>query len=381
MSRIALPRILEIGGGSIDRLPNVLASLGLSKPLLVTDPFMVTQPGCDRVLENLPSGTPVYSDTVTDPTSDIIEIGTTILQEGNFDSIVAFGGGSSMDTAKAMSIVAANGGHIRDYKAPNPIPKAGLPVIAVPTTAGTGSEATMVTVVTDTASDEKMMIKGLPALPLAAIVDFEFTYTVPFRTTADTGIDSLCHAIEAYTSKLASPFTDSFALSAMKRISAHLKTACYEPLDPIARSQMMLAATEAGIAFSNASVTLTHGMSRPIGAHFHVPHGLSNAMLLPAVTKFSIDNAQERFADCARAMDLTQTNCNDEACDILVRTLIDQNTELKVPTPKAYGIDEEKYHAAIPLMAQQAIASGSPGNNPRVPSASEIEELYKEIWD
>ena len=161
---------------------------------------------------------------------------------------------------------------------------------------------TRFTVITDSARDEKMLIAGSSLLPSAAILDYELTMTMPKRLTADTGTDSLTHAIEAYVSRKANRFSDTFALAAMKTIWAELPTAFNEPGNRKAREAMMLAATLAGIAFSNASVALVHGMSRPIGAFFHVPHGLSNAMLLPAVTAFSADAAAERYADCARAM-------------------------------------------------------------------------------
>ncbi len=165
-------------------------------------------------------------------------------------------------------------------------------MIAIPTTAGTGSECTRFTVITDTERDEKMLIAGLGALPLAAIVDYELTYSVPPRTTADTGVDSLTHALEAFVSRRANPFSDALAVSAMALIGQHIRTAYAEPRNAAAREGMMLGATQAGLAFSNASVALVHGMSRPIGAHFHVPHGLSNAMLLPAITRFSVGAAE-----------------------------------------------------------------------------------------
>ena len=173
-------------------------------------------------------------------------------------------------------------------------------MIAIPTTAGTGSECTRFTVITDTERDEKMLIAGLGALPLAALVDYELTYSVPQRTTADTGVDSLTHALEAYVSKRANPVSDALALSAMALIGANIRTAYAEPRNAAAREAMMLGATEAGLAFSNSSVALVHGMSRPIGAHFHVPHGLSNAMLLPAITRFSVPGAEARYAEAAR---------------------------------------------------------------------------------
>src|SRR5206468_2438995 len=222
-------------------------------------------------------------------------------------------------------------------------------------------------------TDEKMLIAGLACCPLAAIVDYELTLSMPLRLTADTGLDSLTHAIEAYVSRRASPFTDGLARNAMGLIARHIRAACAEPDNRAAREAMMLAATQAGMAFSNASVALVHGMSRPIGAFFHVPHGLSNAMLLPVVTAFSVGAALGRYAECARAMGVASGHDADEpAVAHLLQELAQLNQDLGVPSPRAYGIDERCWQELLPVMAGQALASGSPANNPRIPSASEI---------
>jgi alcohol dehydrogenase class IV len=270
---------------------------------------------------------------------------------------------------------------MRDYKAPFAADKGALPVIAIPTTAGTGSECTRFTVITDTERDEKMLIAGLGALPLAALVDYELTYSVPPRTTADTGVDSLTHALEAYVSKRANPVSDALALSAMALIGANIRTAYAEPRNAAAREAMMLGATEAGLAFSNSSVALVHGMSRPIGAHFHVPHGLSNAMLLPAITRFSVSGAEGRYAEAARRIGFAAVTDGDGvAAAKLVSGLEALNRDLAVPTPAAYGIDEAAWTGKMALMAEQALASGSPANNPLVPTAEQIVGLYREVW-
>jgi alcohol dehydrogenase class IV len=191
----------------------------------------------------------------------------------------------------------------------------------------------------------------------------------------------LTHAIEAYVSRRANPFADSFALTAMRAIWAHLQIACFEPQNHVAREGMMLAATQAGIAFSNSSVALVHGMSRPIGAKFHVPHGLSNAMLLPAVTEFSVPAAIERYAECAKVMGMVRPGTPvNEAAAGLIQSLHELNKKLEVPTPGKFGIDRQAWEDSIPAMVQQALASGSPANNPRLPSPQEIEQLYHKIW-
>ena len=316
-----------------------------------------------------------------DPTDTVVAAGVAAMGRGDYDCLIGFGGGSPIDTAKAMTILAAGGGACAGLQGSGRRRIPGkLPVIAIPTTAGTGSECTRFTVVTDTASDEKMLIAGLGALPLAAIVDYELTFGLPARTTADTGIDSLTHALEAYVSRRANPYCDALALSAMRLIGAHLRTAYAEPRNASAREGMMLGATQAGLAFSNASVALVHGMSRPIGAHFHVPHGLSNAMLLPVLTG-SPSRRPRPLREAARAIGFAADADDDgAACAKLIEGLRALNRDLAVPSPRAYGIDERVWDAKLALMAEQALASGSPGNNPRVPSAAEIVGLYRRVW-
>ena len=378
------PRLLRIGGGSVGEIATVLATFGLRRPLVVTDPFMVSSGLVRRCLDPLAAAgiaAETFSDTVPEPVDTVIEAGVRRLRSGDFDCLIGFGGGSPIDTAKAMAILAAGGGRMRDYKVPVQADLAALPIIAIPTTAGTGSEATRFTVITDTERDEKMLIAGFAALPLAALVDFELTLSVPPRTTADTGIDSLTHALEAYVSRRANPYSDAQALAAMRLIGPNLRTVYREPANAAAREAMMLGATLAGIAFSNSSVALVHGMSRPIGAHFHVPHGLSNAMLLPAVTRYGLEAAPARYAAAARAMGFASAADGDEAaCERLATELESLNRDLAVPSPGEFGIDEATWTGKLALMAAQALASGSPGNNPRVPAAEEIVALYREAW-
>ena len=377
--------MVQIGGGSIAELPALLTKLGLSHPLIVTDPTMLRTGllrRCQDPLEAAGIVADVFSDTVPEPTDTVIEAGLAHIRP-HHDCLIAFGGGSPMDTAKAMAILAAAppGTKMRAFKAPAQADHARLPVIAIPTTAGTGSEVTRFTIVTDSERGEKMLVAGLGALPLAAIVDYELTITVPPRTTADTGVDSLTHALEAYVSRRANPISDALARTAMALIGVNLRTAYREPANAAAREAIMLGATTAGLAFTNSSVALVHGMSRPIGAHFHVPHGLSNAMLLPAVTRWSMAASLARYAEAARAIGVaTAAEPDEAAARSLAHALIELNRDLGVPTPAGFGIAEAEWHARLPLMAEQALASGSPANNPRIPDAAEIVALYREVW-
>ncbi len=383
VANINLPRILRVGAGASGQLAATLAELGLSRPLLVTDPYIKDCGYCAQLQVPLDAAGIAYglfSDCVPDPTTDSVYAALAQLRKGDFDCVVALGGGSSLDTAKAVAVLAVHGGIMRDYKVPRQV-DSGLPIIAIPTTAGTGSEATRVAIITDTETHEKMLCMGLGLMPVAALVDFELTLTMPYRLTADTGIDSLCHALEAYISRKANPFTDSIALTAMRTIYQNIRTACAEPDNRQAREAMMLAATQGGIAFANASVTLIHGMSRPIGALFHVPHGLSNAMLLPKVTAWTVDHAPQRYADCARYIGIATAMDSDQvACAKLVEALHALTTDLQVPGPEAFGIERGAWFDALELMAAQALASGSPANNPRVPVARDIVQLYERIW-
>ena len=379
-SQIVLPRILQIGAGASKEIGSILASLGCSNPLIVTDKMMVQLGYVARIQAHL-ERSEVYDDTVPEPTESSILGGVEKVKQGNFDAIIAIGGGSPIDSAKAISILGKHGGSMRDYMVPRIVNEPGLPIIAIPTTAGTGSEATRVTIITDETSDEKMLCMGMGFMPTAALVDFELTLSLPPRTTADTGIDALTHAMEAYVSKKANAYSDSQAIQAMGLLAPNLRRAYHNGEDKAAREAMMLGATLAGIAFSNASVALVHGMSRPIGAFFHVPHGLSNAMLLPAVTAYSIPSAVARYADCARAMQIATASDSDQVANTkLMAELIAINDELQVPTPAAFGIDKNAFFQVRHTMAEQATASGSPANNPRVPSNEEMVTLYEQLW-
>ncbi|WP_067861852.1 iron-containing alcohol dehydrogenase [Neptuniibacter marinus] len=383
-NQIILPRIMQIGEGASKELPNILTSLNCKRPLIITDKMMVELGYTGTITENLANHmmfADVFDDTVPEPTVASIQAGVNAARDGDYDCIVALGGGSPIDSAKAISILARFGGEMRDYKFPRIVNEEGLPVIAIPTTAGTGSEATRFTIITDEVSDEKMLCVGIGFMPVAALVDYSLTLSLPPRITADTGIDALTHAIEAYVSQKANPYSDSQALAAMGLLAPNLRTSYSDGDNKAAREAMMLGSTLAGIAFSNASVALVHGMSRPIGAAFHVPHGLSNAMLLPTVTEFSIPAAPERYADCARAMKVAnETDSTDTANAKLLAELTSLNDQLHVPTPAQFGIDCEQFFNLMPTMAEQALSSGSPNNNPRIPSAEEIVALYKKLW-
>ncbi len=376
-AELHLPQDVIVRGGASREVGEVAAGLGLARVLIVTDAFFVEQGHAGRIAERLTEAgiaTATFSGVQPDPTTANVEAGLAALAAHEADGVVALGGGSSLDTGKAVAVMAANDGAIADFAGYHLIPRPGLPLIAVPTTAGTGSEVTRVTVITDAASERKLMILDDHLLPRVALADFELTRSCPPDLTAHVGVDSLTHAIEAYVSAKANPITDALALRAAGLLRAHLRRAFYDGGDDEAREAMMLGATLAGAAFSNASVALVHGMSRPIGAHFHVPHGLSNAVLLPTVTRFSLAGAPARYAELAEAMGLARD------AEALVDELDALNAELGVPTLGGLGVERGHFDAVKADMAQAALDSGSPGFNPRSASAEEIVGLYDTIY-
>lgn len=380
-----LPQLCIYGQGSFQEVGIQTSKFGKTA-LLVSDP-VIEKMGyvdeCRKYLEDAGVTVFIYTNIDSEPTDVHVEEALKICRENNCDVIVALGGGSCLDTAKAVAVMMNNDGYIGDYMGgKKAITNAPLPLICLPTTAGTGSEVTDVTVITNTSEDIKMMIKNPAFLPKVAIVDPYLSKTAPPKVTAATGIDALCHAIESYISRRSQPMTDTLALSAIEKIVNNIETAYNNGSDMHAREQLALAAMEAGAAFSNASVCLVHGMSRPIGALFHVPHGISNAMLLPAVLEFSKDHCKERLAVIGRLIDKKLEQVNDEdAANETIEKIKQLCKNLNIPNLKDYGIDEKQFEEHLGKMADDAIASGSPGNNPRIPTKEEIIELYRYCYN
>jgi alcohol dehydrogenase class IV len=379
-----LPQDLLIGGGTSDDLPEHVARIGIERPLVVSDRFLLDEGPAGPLVERLGGAglaVEVFGDVQPDPTLANVHGALEAIRAHEADGVVAIGGGSPMDTAKAASVAHANEGDVRDYAGYHQVPGPGLPLVAVPTTAGTGSEVTRVAVITDTERDVKMMMLDGHLMARVAISDYKLTISTPPSLTSWVGVDSLTHAIEAYVSKKATVLTDMLALKAARLIGGHMRRAVREPEDEEAREAMMLGATLAGAAFSNASVALVHGMSRPIGAHFHLAHGLSNALLLPTVTRFSIDGAPDRYATIAREMGLaTGEDSDDTACQRLVEELESLNADLEIPSLSGAGAERDHFERVVEDMAQAALDSGSPGFNPQPATKEQIVELYRQAY-
>ncbi|MFE4240152.1 iron-containing alcohol dehydrogenase [Peribacillus butanolivorans] len=375
-----MPQTIIYGRQSFEKVGAEAALCG-KKALIISDKVMsrlgcVNQ--CCQYLHDNGVASAVYLGVDSEPTDQYVEESLELFEKESCDLIISLGGGSCIDTGKAIAVLATNGGYIGEYMGGRKIAdKAAIPHIAIPTTAGTGSEATDATVITNTDDDVKMMIKQPNFMPLVAIVDPLLTVSSPPHITAATGVDALSHAVEAYLSKRSHPMTDTMALSAMRLIVENIENA-YDDGDNIdAREKMSLGALQAGIAFSNSSVCLVHGMSRPIGALFHVPHGYSNAMLLPAVLEFSKEACMERLADLGRIFKTEYKNLSIErAAFVAVESVKALCQKLNIPNLEGWGIEEEKFNLSVSKMARDALDSGSPANNPRVPTKQELEELY-----
>ena len=377
-----VPGQIITGSGALDMAEATLGQLG-KKAMIVTDKVMIQLGNCKKVenaLKNQGVAYTIYSEVVGEPTDIMVENGLNLYKEEGCDFLVALGGGSPIDTMKAIGSLVVNGGSISDYMG-KIIDVEMPPMVAIPTTAGTGSEATQFTIITDTKKDIKMLLKGKVLMPSLAISDPQFTMTAPPKITAATGLDALCHAVEAYTSNKAQTLSDTFAMSAVKRIFKYLPTAFHDGKNEEARIQMAVAALEAGIAFNNASVTLIHGMSRPIGALFHVAHGLSNAMLLKECLSFALEGAYDRFADLGRAVGVATAEDSDkEASEKFLAAVIALTEELETPTLEQFGIDKEAFFNVIEKMAYDAMDSGSPQNTRRAITQADVEQMYKNLW-
>ncbi|MBP2034084.1 alcohol dehydrogenase class IV [Clostridium algifaecis] len=377
-----MPRYIFTGEGALDKAGDKIKSLG-SKALIITDDVMVKLGSINNVTNLLEKNNvkfSVYHEVNGEPTDIMVDNGIKKYKEENCDFLIALGGGSPIDTMKAIGAMITNPGSINDYLG-KVIEKETPPLVAIPTTAGTGSEATQFTIITDTKKNIKMLLKGPYLIPTVAVVDPIFTMTSPKSVTSATGLDALTHAIESYTSKLAQPMSEIFSISAVKKIFNNLHEAYNNGSNVEARTEMSIAALQAGIAFNNSSVTIVHGMSRPIGAIFHVPHGLSNAMLLTDCLKFALSGAPDKFCDLAKIVGIYKDGMSDmEAGQAFIDGVGKLCSDLHVQTLEEFGADRTKFFNSLDKMAGDALDSGSPQNTRREVKKEDIINIYKGLW-
>lgn len=382
MSHFVIPNHTVVGTNVLGEAAPLLKKMG-NKAFIVTGKHVAVSNMMKQLTALLDENgidCVIFDGITGEPTDTMIENGVEMLKSSGCDFIIGIGGGSPLDSAKAIAAMAVNEGSIADYNGKE-ITGEILPLAAIPTTAGTGSEATKFTVITDSEKGIKMLLKGDVLVPKLAIVDSSFTVGAPKSVTSATGLDALTHAVEAYTSRKAFSMTDTLAVSAVKRIMKYLPIAYKEPDNALAREQMSIAALEAGICINNSSVTIVHGMSRPIGALFHVPHGMSNAMLLKECLSFAVSGAYEKFANLGRETGVASDSDSDEtAAEKFIDSLQNICDVCEIPTLEQYGIDRDEYYSKISKMATDAVASGSPANTVKEVTVDDCIEIYKKLY-
>ncbi len=371
------------GDSSLDRLEQIDSS----KVLIVADPFVVKSGLGNQITSRLERASidyDIFSDVIPDPTIDKITQGVAFLVKSCADTIVAVGGGSAIDQAKAMREVVSK---MNDFSCKN------LRLIAVPTTSGTGSEVTAFSVVSDSESGKKIPLVSDSILPDEAILDVELVKTVPPAITADTGMDVLTHAVEAYVSKNNDEFSAALAEKSVEIIGSFLLRSYLDNNDTHARSKMMCASCLAGIAFNHANLGLNHGMAHQLGAKFHIPHGRANAMLLPLIIQYNSDinkhsrskkdypNHVRKYVTLARLLGLQNFN-TITTIRALVSWVEFMAKEMDMPLniSSMNVCSQEEYFAAIPEMAEAALIDSCTSTNPRTPTKEDVMKIYIDLW-
>lgn len=377
MYQFKVPDKIMMGDNIVASVENVFNLYG-QHALIVTGPNIARSTmiaSLERTLDNDRVKYTVITNIEGEPTVSMIENGVQSYKEHGCDFIIGLGGGSPLDSAKAIAAMTVLEGSIADYKGVR-IDDAELPpVICIPTTAGSGSEVTKYTIITDENNGHKMLLTGNSLLPKMAMLDYTFSNGCPKTVTASAGLDALTHAIEAFISVNAQPLSDALALSAIKRIMRYLPQVYRDGSNFNARREMSIAALQAGICINNSSVTLIHGMSRPIGARFDVPHGMANAMLLNVCLSDMEMAARHNLARIATYLRIQAVDEID-ASEKFVEEVEKLVEKLEVPTMSKYGINRDEYMAAIDDMSFEAIMSGSPSHAPREYTADNIRDIY-----
>lgn len=382
VNRFILNEVSYFGPGARKELPGVVSRLGFKKALVVTDKglvkFGVAKMVTD-VLDEAGIAYEMYSEVKPNPTVTNVKMGVKAFADAGADFIVAIGGGSSMDTAKGIGIVTNNPefADVVSLEGCAPTKHKTVPIIALPTTAGTAAETTINYVIIDEEKHKKMVCVDPNDIPCCSIIDAELMYTLPQGTTAATGMDALTHAIEGYITKAAWELSDMFELEAIRMINKHLRTAVYDPTNPVGRHGMAVAQYVAGMAFSNVGLGVVHGMAHPMGSLFDIPHGVANALLLPTVMEFNKPVCIDKYVEIAKAMDaykdgMTKAEAAQAACDA-VRALA---IEVGIPQHLSeLGISVDDIEA----LADQAIEDVCTPGNPRKVTRADIVALYNKV--
>ncbi|MGF9821145.1 iron-containing alcohol dehydrogenase [Brevibacillus agri] len=379
ISTFAAANKLVTGRDSLALLPEEVARLKVARPMIVTDKILIQAGVVAQVEALLPMEAGVFSDVNPEPEIEIVDLCVQMIREGGYDGLIAVGGGSAIDIAKAASVMATNEGSIEQYFGTNLVKKPGLPLIAIPTTAGTGSEVTNISILSDTKEQVKKGIVSPYLLPDVAIVSPVMTLTCPPSVTAASGVDALVHAVEAYISKFASPVTDALAIGAMKLIAVHLPKAYACPDNIESREAMITASLMAGLAFGNAGVGAVHALAYPLGGRFHMAHGVSNSLLLPYVMRANKIACLEKLGEIAQALGENVAGLNlDEAAEKAIEAMTRLCRYVEIPQSlREFNIPE----SAIAEMAEEAMKQTRLlKNNPRALRKKDIEGIYRAAY-
>ena len=370
-----VPQDIVFGVGSLKRLPELLEKSGSKKMMVVSDRGLEKLGVVQKVLDIVEAEgieTVSFLDILPNPTVDMVNAATKVYKESGATSIVALGGGSPMDVAKAVGVLARYGGSITEYEGAHLVPGPIEPIIAIPTTAGTGSEVTAFSVITDTSRNYKLTVFSYELLPKYALLDPEMIMSVPPMVAASCGIDALIHAWEAYTSLGASPFSDAMAEKAMELIGGNIRRFVANRKD--AACAMMSGSMFAGIAFDWARLGDVHAMSHPVSAFFGVQHGVANSILLPVIVEYNALADHGRYEKIYNYISEEKEPVKDFKPEMLVEEIKKLNASLGIPkTLSEVGVTEDK----IPQMAADAMKSGNIAANPRQTTLKDVEMLYR----
>ena len=382
INRFILNEVSYFGPGAREVLPQEITRLGLTKAFVATDKDLIKFGVADKVLDVLKkAGIPyeVFSEIKPNPTVSNVKTGVKAFADSKADFILAIGGGSSIDTAKAIGIITNNPefSDVVSLEGVAPTKKKSIPIIALPTTAGTAAEVTINYVITDEVNEKKMVCVDPNDIPAIAIVDAELMYTLPKSLTASTGLDALTHAIEGLITKGAWEMSDMFEIKAIEMIARYLETATNEPDNAEARNGMAVAQYIAGMAFSNVGLGVVHGMAHPLGAIFDIPHGVANALLLPTIMEFNAPAALDKYVQIAKAMDVYSAGMSrEEAAEAAVKAVRELSIRLGIPQHLSeLGIKESD----LEKLADSAAADVCTPGNPREVNKDIILELYKKV--
>lgn len=373
----SIPQEIVVGKGSLAKLPEIAEKLGGKHGFIISGPNlnkMGIVKSCSDALEAAGIKADAFTETEGNPSVETVDKATAAFQESGADFIIALGGGSPMDVAKAVGVVAKYGGNITDYEGGGKVPGDIIPLIAIPTTAGTGSEVTAFSVITDHSRNYKLTVFSYKLIPAYAILDADLLTTAPASVAAACGIDAMVHALEAYISKAASPFSDAMAEKALELIGKNIRRYVADRSDVEAAEGMLVGSLFAGIAFSWARLGDVHAMSHPVSAFFNVPHGVANAILLPTVVEYNA------LADTGKYMKIfnyiSKTKAYEEEFEpyMLVDLLVELNEQLGIPASlNEVGVTEDK----LTVMADDAMKSGNIAVNPRSTTKQDVLSLYQ----